>query len=169
MSANIEHEGVVRSVIGGRALIAVQTGGCSGCGHQSGCGLARLAGNRSQALINLAVDENVRPGARVSLTLSEGRMSQGALVGYFLPALAMVVGAGVGFGTLGSDAAAAAGMALGLGVGLVLTRTVAARISAPHVDLLPEETPGKPQFRPQSAIDKMPESVRPHVGEVPAP
>lgn len=169
MGADIEHGGIVRSVADGRAVIAVETGGCSGCGHLSGCGMGQLAGKRSQTLITLAVDAAVRPGARVRLSLSARRVGQGALLGYFLPAVAMVGGAAVGAGWFGSDAAAAAGLALGLGAGLALTRAVAARLTAPQVSLLPEEAPGNPQFRLRSAAGNMPNPVEPKVREITAP
>ena len=76
------------------------------------------------------VEESIRPGARVRLTLSAGRVGRGALVGYFLPAVAMVLGAGAGAAVFGSDAATAAGLALGLGAGLAMTRGLAGKIAA---------------------------------------
>ena len=77
----IEYEGVVRSVAGRKATIVVKTGGCSSCGHLSGCGLGRLASGDGEGgkEISLVLDQVVVAGDRVTLGLSRERMFLGGL------------------------------------------------------------------------------------------
>ena len=154
MGEMIEHEGVVRSVSGGKAVIAVHTGGCGGCGHQAGCGLGRLAGKAGSTALTLPVDESIRPGAQVLLSLPAGRLLRGALLAYLLPALSLLIGAGVGAGLGGSDGAAAVGAALGLLGGFLLTWLVPAWKPLPQVQLA-ERPAGNPQFRLHVIHDKV--------------
>lgn len=142
MGANVEHQGIVRRVSGGEAVIAVETGGCSGCGHLSGCGVGQLAGRRKETLITLTADVGLSPGDRVSLSLATGRLGRGAFIGYFLPALAMVAGAAAGGATIGSDAGTALGLGIGLATGLGLARVLSGRIVRPEVKLLQAARPG---------------------------
>lgn len=122
MSETIEHEGIVRSVSGGRAVIAVRTGGCSGCGHRAGCGLGGLAGQGGGADITVAVDGSVHPGAQVILSLQPGPMVKAALLAYLLPAFTLVLGAAAGTGWGSSDGAVALGALIGLATGFLATR-----------------------------------------------
>lgn len=133
MTEMIEHEGIVRSVTNGMAVISVQTDGCGGCGHRSGCSMGRLAGGARRAEMTLAVGENVQPGSRVVLSLPLGRARLAGLVAYLVPSLALMVGAGIGNAGFGSDGATAIGALIGLLSGLLAGRIMPAWMPLPTV------------------------------------
>lgn len=122
MTATIEHLGIVRSVAGGKAVVAVQTGGCSGCGHQSGCGIGRMAGGRASTEMSVAVDASIRPGAQVVLSLPQGRMLLAGVLAYLLPSVSLMFGAGLAFARYDSDGATAVGGLAGFALGVLATR-----------------------------------------------
>jgi sigma-E factor negative regulatory protein RseC len=146
VSEIIEHEGVVRSVSGGKAVVAVRTGGCGGCGHQSGCGLGRLAGKGRDTEMTVAVDGNIRPGDLVVLALEPGRMVKAALMAYLLPAFTLMLGAAAGAGLGGSDGTTALGAVAGLMAGLLVTRLLPNLALVPKASLLRQAPEGKPSF-----------------------
>lgn len=132
------HTGIVQRVGGGKAVVAVATGGCGGCGHQSGCGIGRLAGGRQQTLVEVelppasaAGGPAVAAGDQVTLLLAKDRLLAAALLGYLLPAITLIAGA-VGGSLLAAsdgqrDALGAAGALLGLIAGVALPRLAARR------------------------------------------
>lgn len=156
MGETIEHEGIVKSVRDGKAVVSVRTGGCGGCGHQSGCGLGRLAGKGRETEVTVAVGEGIRSGARVVLSLQPERMVTAALLAYLLPAFAIVSGAAAGAGLGGTDGATALGAAGGLLLGLLLTRLVPGANPDPRIRLLADSDPEQPLFRLNAIRDKLP-------------
>lgn len=136
MSGIIEHAGLVRTVAHGRAAVAVDTGGCNGCGHQSGCGIGRLAGNKPSTVLTLEVEAGLQPGAQVVVSLSRENLVKAGLLAYLLPALVLMAGAALGNAGFGSDGATALGAAAGLLSGLLLTRLCPAWAPKPQVRLV---------------------------------
>lgn len=129
----LTHTGVVHSVAGGRAVIAVATQGCSACGKRSGCGVGKLGQGGRRTLLEVPVAEALAPGETVSFELSERRLLGAALTGYLLPASLLILGAGLGEASGAGDAAAAFGALAGLTAGILLNRR--ARSHAAHIVL----------------------------------
>jgi positive regulator of sigma E activity len=99
---------------------------CASCGSRSAC-----AGSRT---IELPAPAGARPGAAVTVAVADEALLRSALLAYFLPTVATLLGAVAcaGFG----DAAAVAGAACGLGSGLLGMRLLAVP-PAPTIDLQP--------------------------------
>lgn len=133
MASKIEHQGIVSSVENGKATIVVQTGGCSGCGHLSGCGIGKLAGGKASAVMEVDVDRELRPGDRVALEMSQEQMLRAVLLGYLLPATTLLLGAGSAFAGFGTDGATAVGALGGLAAGVILTRVLPGWTPKPEV------------------------------------
>ena len=134
MSAKmIEHRGVVQRVEAGKALVAMETAGCSACGQGSSCGIGKMAAGRPATLLTLPATPEVRAGDFVLVALPESRLTLSALLGYLFPAIAMLLGAWLGSVQEGSDAATALGAIAGFLLALVIAR--AAIVVVP--DLLP--------------------------------
>lgn len=144
MSALLEHRGVVQRVADGKAVIAMETSGCSSCGHGSSCGVGKMAAGRPATLLTLPTSEELRPGDVVAVVLPQSRLTTSALLGYLFPALAMLIGAGLGTSLDGSDGGTAIGAMLGFLIAIVLARLA--------ISLLPGLMPA-PQLlaRPQPA------------------
>jgi sigma-E factor negative regulatory protein RseC len=121
----IAHAGRVRRIDGARALVAVATSGCSSCGHVSGCGIGKLAGQRRETLIALPTLPGLSAGDAVTLELDEAQVTRAALLGYLLPAVCLIAGALLGE-KVGAretaDVLAALGAVAGLVLGLAITR-----------------------------------------------
>ena len=123
MNANIiEHRGIVQSVTDGQAVVAMETSGCGSCKQGSSCGIGKLASGRPATLLTLPVDGDVQPGDSVSIALPESRVTISALLGYLFPAIAMLIGAGLGASHEGSDEATALGAMVGFLGSLALAR-----------------------------------------------
>lgn len=144
MSALLEHRGVVQRVADGKAVIAMETSGCSSCGHGGSCGIGKMAAGRPATLLTLPTSEELRPGDVVAVVLPQSRLTTSALLGYLFPALAMLIGAGLGTSFDGGDGGTAIGAMLGFLIAIVLARLV--------IGLLPGLMPA-PQLlaRPQPA------------------
>lgn len=123
MSAGlIEHRGIVRRLEAGRAVVAMETGGCASCGHGGSCGIGRMAAGREATLLTLPVGPDVAVGDVVSVALPVGRLTLSALLGYLFPACATLFGAWLGDSLAGSDGAAALGAIAGFLGALVVAR-----------------------------------------------
>ncbi len=144
MSTLLEHRGVVQRVADGKAVIAMETSGCSSCGHGGSCGVGKMAAGRPATLLTLPTSEELRPGDVVAVVLPQGRLTTSALLGYLFPALAMLIGAGLGSSLDGSDGGTAIGAMIGFLIAIVLARLV--------IGLMPGLMPA-PQLlaRPQPA------------------
>lgn len=106
-------QGTVLALADGKATVSVDTGGCNSCGHGSACGIGKLASQRAHPRLVLDAPAGVRVGDRVSLALPEKGLTSMATLGYLFPAFAMLMGAALGHGLMGSDAATALGAILG--------------------------------------------------------
>lgn len=120
-SSLLDHPGVVRHAAHGKVEVTVATGGCSGCGHRSGCGIGQLAEGRQQARITLPAPPGLplAAGTEVLLRLPTRHLHLAALVGYLFPAFTLLLGTGCG-DALAGDAGAALGAIGGLFTGLLL-------------------------------------------------
>ena len=147
-TAFIEHSGIVQAIANGQARVAIETSGCKRCSHGSACGISRVAG-ASQSITVLTVDApaHLRVGELVTVRLPESRITLGALFGYLFPALALLVGAGLGAGMEGSDGATALGAMAGFVAALTLARIGASALPSllPSPELVPLTPPSFPE------------------------
>lgn len=121
----IEHRGVVQRIDGSKAVVAMETAGCSSCGQGSSCGIGKMASGRPATLLTIPVSGDIKAGDFVLIGLPESKLTLSALLGYLFPAFAMLLGAGLG-STIenGSDAATALGAIAGFVAALVIARVV---------------------------------------------
>lgn len=142
----LEHAGVVQRIDAGKAVVAIETGGCSSCGHLGGCGIGKLAGGRSATLLTLPTSAGLKPGDAVAVALPQDRLTHAALAGYLAPAIAMLAGAGLGSQLGGSDGMAALGGLLGFVFALMAARLAVRRFPALSTDprLVVPAKPGDP-------------------------
>lgn len=116
--------GIVHRVEGGMADLAVHVGGCSGCGHQAGCGIGRLAGGGRTTRIRVPAPPGLCAGDTVELAMPTEALARAALQGYLVPAVLIVLGVVVGDLAAPGDAGAALGALAGLASGLACMRIV---------------------------------------------
>ena len=115
-------QGRVIAVAGGRAQVRIEpASGCSSCGSRGGC-----AGGKSQ-VIWVEATPGVAAGDTVNFALRDGTFRAAAFLGYLLPAVMTLTGAGLAAD--GGDAASALGAAAGLVVGLVIVRILGRRLT----------------------------------------
>jgi sigma-E factor negative regulatory protein RseC len=117
----LRHRGVVRAVDGEIALVAMETTGCSACGHGAGCGIGKMAAGRPATLLRLPA-AGVQVGDVVTVGVPETRLAGSALLGYLFPAFAMLLGAWIGAALDGRDGATALGAAAGFLAALAIAR-----------------------------------------------
>jgi sigma-E factor negative regulatory protein RseC len=142
MSAGmIEHRGIIQRVEGGKAIVAMETAGCSSCGQGSSCGIGKMASGRPATLITIPTSGDVRPGDFVLIGLPESKLTLSALLGYLFPAFAMLLGAWLGATLEGTDGSTALGAIAGFLGSLAIARLV--------IGLLPGLMPA-PQLIPIS-------------------
>ena len=120
----IEHRGIVQRVEAGKAVVAMETAGCSSCGQGSSCGIGKMASGRPATLLTLPVSGDIKAGDLVLIGLPESRLTLSALLGYLFPAFAMLFGAWLGSLLEGSDGATALGAIAGFLGALVIARLV---------------------------------------------
>ncbi|MBS1144683.1 MAG: positive regulator of sigma(E), RseC/MucC [Proteobacteria bacterium] len=123
MSASmIEHRGIVQRVDGGKAIVAMETAGCSSCGQGGSCGIGKMASGRPATLLTLPVSADIKAGDTVLIGLPANRLTLSALLGYLFPAFAMIFGAWLGSLNDGSDGATALGAMAGFIGALAIAR-----------------------------------------------
>jgi sigma-E factor negative regulatory protein RseC len=115
-------QGRVIAIVGARAQVRIEpASGCSSCGSRGSC-----ASGKPQVLwIDAA--PGVVAGDAVNFALSEGTFRSAALLGYLLPAVTTLIGAGIAAD--GGDIASALGAGAGLIVGLLVVRTLGRRLA----------------------------------------
>jgi sigma-E factor negative regulatory protein RseC len=128
MENMIEHAGIVESVSGGRAVISVATDGCDGCSHGGGCAMNKLVRSGKSTHMELPAPAGLQAGDHVILQLPEDRMPLTAVLGYLVPALAILAGAGFGNEIYGSDGAAMLGALGGFLAAMAFARFVLPRL-----------------------------------------
>lgn len=125
--SSLAHLGVVRSVSGGNAVVAVAVEGCSSCGHRHGCAIAQLASGRSETLVSIPAEGlDLTPGTAVVVEVPEASLLHAAVAGYLLPVLLALGGALAGH-LAGGDAWAVCGAFAGLVSGILSARFVGPR------------------------------------------
>lgn len=122
----LTHRGVVQSIDGDQAIVAVAVQGCASCGQKKSCGVGQLAGSGKTSLLTLPSAPGLKPGDLVTLSIGQQAVNHAALLGYLLPAVLVVIGSVAGDAIGGSDLAAAAGALIGLTVGLTISRIIPA-------------------------------------------
>jgi len=145
----IEHRGIVQRVEGGKAIVAMETAGCSSCGQGSSCGIGKMAGGRPATLLTLPVSGDIRAGDLVSIALPASKLSLSALLGYLFPAFAMLLGAWLGATLEGSDGATALGAIAGFLGALAIARVaiglVPGLMPAPQLIPISNDSPAFPK------------------------
>ncbi|TXH02310.1 MAG: hypothetical protein E6R09_05045 [Rhodocyclaceae bacterium] len=145
----IEHRGIVQRVDGGKAIVAMETTGCSSCGQGSSCGIGKMASGRPATLLTLPVSGDIRAGDVVSIALPESKLSLSALLGYLFPAFAMLFGAWLGAALDGSDGATALGAIAGFLGALAIARVaiglVPGLMPAPQLIPIANDSPAFPK------------------------
>jgi sigma-E factor negative regulatory protein RseC len=145
----IEHRGIVQRVDGGKAIVAMETAGCSSCGQGSSCGIGKMASGRPATLLTLPVSGDIRAGDVVSIALPESKLSLSALLGYLFPAFAMLFGAWLGAALDGSDGATALGAIAGFLGALAIARVaiglVPGLMPAPQLIPIANDSPAFPK------------------------
>ena len=145
MSATmIEHRGIVQRVEAGKAIVAMETAGCSSCGQGSSCGIGKMASGRPATLLTLPVSGDIKAGDMVMIGLPASRLTFSALLGYLFPAFAMIFGAWLGSLLDGSDAATALGAIAGFLGALAIARVaiglVPGLMPAPQLVPIPNQS-----------------------------
>jgi len=140
MSAHmIEHRGIVQRVDSGKAIVAMETAGCSSCGQGGSCGIGKMASGRPATLLTLPVTGDIKAGDMVMIALPASRLTFSALLGYLFPAFAMIFGAWLGSLPDGSDGATALGAIAGFLGALAVARVAIALVPSlmPAPQLIP--------------------------------
>lgn len=123
MSADmIEHRGIVQRVEAGKAIVAMETAGCSSCGQGGSCGIGKMASGRPATLLTLPVSGDIKAGDMVMIALPASRLTFSAVLGYLFPAFTMIFGAWLGSLLDGSDGATALGAMAGFLGALAVAR-----------------------------------------------
>lgn len=139
----IEHSGIVQRVEDGKAIVAMETAGCSSCGQGSSCGIGKMASGRPATLLTLPVSGDLKAGDLVLIALPENKLTLSALLGYLFPAFAMIFGAWLGAALDGSDGATALGAIAGFLAALSIARVVIGLVPGlmPAPQLIPLSKP----------------------------
>lgn len=129
MTDILSQSGIVQSIDGDQAVIAVAAQGCSGCGKRSACGIGRLTGSEKMSLVRLPTPPGLTlsAGDRVRIEMAQAALNRAAVLAYLLPALLLVAGAVAGAEVTGSDGGAAAGAGAGMLLGWWLPRLLGRR------------------------------------------
>jgi sigma-E factor negative regulatory protein RseC len=89
----IREEGIVESISQGKAVVRIQKGGqCASCSSREGCGVS--GGGDMQ--IDVANELGAKVGDRVEISLPTYSLMKLSLLVYFLPVLALILGAYLG-------------------------------------------------------------------------
>jgi sigma-E factor negative regulatory protein RseC len=89
----IREEGIVESISQGKAVVRIQKGGqCASCSSREGCGVS--GGGDMQ--IDVANELGAKVGDRVEISLPSRSLMKLAFLIYFLPVLALILGAYLG-------------------------------------------------------------------------
>ena len=150
MSARmIEHRGIVQRVDGGKAIVAMETAGCSSCGQGSSCGIGKMAAGRPATMLTIPISGDIKAGDVVLIGLPESKLTLSALLGYLFPAFAMLIGAWLGAVLEGSDGATALGAIAGFLGALAIARVVIGLVPglmpAPQLIPLSNHSPAFPK------------------------
>ena len=143
MSARmIEHRGIVHRVDGGKAIVAMETAGCSSCGQGSSCGIGKMASGRPATMLTIPVSGDDKAGDFVLIGLPESKLTLSALLGYLFPAFAMLLGAWLGSSIEeGSDAATALGAIAALVIARIAIGLVPNLMPVPQLIPVSKQSP----------------------------
>ena len=122
MPSNISHQGIVQSIDGHTAIVKLTVEGCSSCGKKSACGIGKLAGSSKTHLLRVPATGHEQVGDNITVSMAESELTRAALMGYFIPACSLLLGAILGDVMGGSDQMAALGAFCGLAIGILFNR-----------------------------------------------
>lgn len=130
----IEVDAEVVALEDGRALVRTRprSGGCGRCNEPGGCGAAKISSMFQKESVELWLpnDAGAQVGERVKVCVAEDASLNAALLGYLIPVLGIVLGAGTGVflgGANASDGHALVGALAGLLAGVLLSRSLGRR------------------------------------------
>lgn len=158
VAAQIEHSGIVRRVADGRIFIAVSVSGCDSCGHGSACGMSKLmrkSTSEAEMVFPLAAapQGGLQAGDAVVLRMPEAGSGLFAVIGYLLPALALLLGAALG-NAWGGDPGTALGAIAAFALTLLMLRLAAGRLPwllpRPQIARAPAPEFSQPRLDPTS-------------------
>src|SRR5574343_599822 len=147
MDEIIEHPGRVQAIHAGRARIQVDTGGCGGCSHGDGCAMNKLVQSGRSASMELPAPAGLQVGDLVTLRLPDSSVLRTATLGYVLPTLAVLAGAGLGnqYGDMAAMAGAASAFLLTLGFSRTLLPRIPGLLPSPEIVVThPHRRPPQP-------------------------
>jgi positive regulator of sigma E activity len=112
--------GRVINIVGAMAQVRVEpASACSSCRTKGSC-----ASGQSR-FVWVEAPEGTKSGDALKISMPERAFNTAALIGYLLPAVTTLIGAGLT--SVAGDAAAVLGATAGLGLGLVLVRILGRR------------------------------------------
>jgi len=89
----VTETGVIKEIRGDKALVVVQRGSqCSHCSSHGACSTM----NKKEMMVEVINDLHARTGDQVEISLPTGSFLKMSLMVYFVPVIALVVGAVVG-------------------------------------------------------------------------
>lgn len=113
-------KGRVIHIAGPMAQVSIEpASACSSCGTKGSC-----ASGQARS-VWIEAPQGIAPGDTLNISITEGAFRSAALIGYLLPAVTMLIGAGIT--AAAGDLAAVLGAVAGLGLGLVMVRILGRR------------------------------------------
>jgi sigma-E factor negative regulatory protein RseC len=117
----MQTRGRVETIADGIAAVRVEAiSACGSCRSKAGCATGAAAS--STRLVQVDATAAMHTGDEITLQMESGTVAGGALFGYLMPALAVLLGAIAGSVLYGSDSAAALGAGAGLVIAIIALR-----------------------------------------------
>lgn len=137
----LEAQARVISVKSNQALVeTLQQSGCGHCSAAGGCGsgtLSKLSCFSKSRSFWVSNPVSAHPGEEVVVSVPEGAVLRGVVVGYLLPLFGLMLGAGVGSSWLSpsgnADLIAVLGAMSGLMMGFLLARRLTRQNPQPYI------------------------------------
>ena len=121
MMESVERVGRVVGFDGDQAKVLLEVdSACGSCGSRGSCS----SEGKAMRVVRMPLPADTKLGDRVSVSTSASSVALAALLGYLLPAAALLVGAIVGASQAEGDIGAVLGAGAGLFVGLLLARLI---------------------------------------------
>lgn len=104
--------------------------GCSSCHSRSGCGARVLneLGPQTEHNLQVHIAEQLQPGQKVELGITEGSLLRSALLVYMTPLLGVILGGGLLQWLTGSDLYSVVGAVAGGVAGFLVARALASSL-----------------------------------------
>ena len=126
----LTHTGIVESINGELAVVAVAVQGCASCGERKSCGVGKISGKVKTSRVTLPAPAGLQVGQAVTLSASQAAINRHAVLAYLIPASLLLMGTIAGDQVWLNDTGAAVGGLAGLLGGLFLIRVIPRRAIA---------------------------------------